>query len=60
MKQLLIVAGAAYLVFQLLLVMAIMAVAAKPTPKFEPIKNVRPKPAPKRFKEEVRELELVS
>jgi hypothetical protein len=54
-KQLLIYAGVGFAVFQVLLVMAVMAAAAKPTPKFEP--EVQRKRRQPKVEEE---LELVS
>ena len=56
MKQALIFAALGYAVLQTILLLAICAAAARPTPKFEPDAKLQPK---RKEQEIVRELELV-
>jgi hypothetical protein len=56
MKQFIIVAAAGFVVFQMLLVLAIMAAAARPIPQFEQ----EPRKTPDVQKEREEDLELVA
>ena len=56
MKAVLIFVGVGYAILQTILLLAILAAAARPTPKFEP--EIKDSPKLREFDEE-RELELV-
>ena len=56
MKELLIYAGIGFAVIQTLLLLAVMAAAARPVPKFEPEFEEQFRPKPRKAE---RELELV-